>query len=88
MATNRKSKRKPRKRARRRSFKNISELSKLDTHYLVLHEMYKAAKRNGFSDEMAFWLITEPGAHGMPDWAFPIDQKTIIPKIDPDEDDD
>jgi hypothetical protein len=37
---------------------------------------------------MAFWLITEPGAHGMPDWAFPIDQKTIIPKIDPDEDDD
>ena len=49
--------------------------------------MYRAAKAAGFSSEVAFWLITEPGA-SMPDWVNPTKPHEIIPRIDPTDDED
>ena len=83
---------KPNKAAKRkrRTPRKAETLNKLENHYITLNEMYKAAKAAGFSSDVAFWLITEPGA-SMPDWINPTTKPTeIIPRIDPtdDEDDD
>lgn len=51
--------------------------------------MYRAAKAAGFSSDVAFWLITEPGASMLPDWINPTTKPNeIIPRIDPTEDED
>ena len=81
---------KPRKapQRRRRAPRKAEALSKLENHYITLNEIFLAAKAAGFSHDVAFWLITEPGA-SMPDWINPSNQPTeIIPRIDPTEDED
>jgi hypothetical protein len=81
---------KPRKapQRRRRAPRKAEALSKLENHYITLNEIFLAAKAAGFSHDVAFWLITEPGA-SMPDWINPGNQPTeIIPRIDPTEDED
>ena len=66
--------------------KSPEPLSKLDTHFIALHEAFTAAKRAGFTKEMAFWIMQEPNA--LPDWISNDKPDAIIPRIDPDEDDD
>ena len=81
---------KPRKvtKRKRRTPGKADALNKLENHYITLNEMFKAAKAAGFSHDVAFWLITEPGA-SMPDWINPGNQPTeIIPRIDPTDDED
>jgi hypothetical protein len=86
MATNRKPKKTTKKKTVRRTRPRKSEqLNKLETHYITLNEIYKAAIAGGFSREVAYWLITEPG-ESMPDWVIPKTTQ-IIPTADPYEDD-
>jgi len=59
--TNKRTKRK------RRAPRKAEQLNKLETHYVTLNEMYRAAKAAGFTNEVAYWLITEPGT-SIPDW--------------------
>lgn len=84
MAT-RKAKKAPKR--RRRTPRKAEQLNRLETHYVTLNEMFRAAKSAGFSSEVAFWLITEPGA-SIPDWINPTKPNEIIPRIDPTEDED
>ena len=70
----------------RRVVRQTRELTKMDTHFITLHEAFTAAKRAGFSNEMAFWIMQEPNA--LPDWISNTEPDAIIPRIDPDEDDD
>lgn len=92
MATNKKPKKTTKKKVvRRRSTRKISPqkaetLNALEMHYVTLNEVYKAAVAGGFTKEVAFWLITEPG-ESMPDWAMPKKPDRIIPTADPYEDD-
>lgn len=81
MATSRKT-----KHTKRRVRKISEPLSKLDQHYIALHQCYKAAINAGFTSETAFWMMTD--ARTLPDWVAGKDG--IIPVIDPydDEDDD
>ena len=81
-------KKKSRKMVRRRRVRKKSDLplTKLDMHYIALREIYLAATRAGFSAEQAFWLLTE--TRSMPDWISAPDKNTIIPFIDPTEEDD
>lgn len=85
-------KKKGRKMVRRRRVRKKSDLplTKLDMHYIALKECFIAARKAGFTPEQAFWLITEPSSTGLPDWISSDKKDTIIPKIDPtdDEDDD
>jgi len=74
------------KKINRRVVRQTRELTKLDTHFITLHEAFTAAKRAGFSKEMAFWIMQEPNA--LPDWISNDKPDAIIPRIDPDEDDD
>lgn len=78
---------KQRKKRRYRRLKSINDLSKLDIHMLALHEAYMAARRAGFSAEVAYWLITSPGEYGLPDWIQSDKKDAIIPRIDETEDD-
>ena len=75
-----------RKKINRRVVRQTRELTKIDTHFICLHEAFTAAKRAGFSNEMAFWIMQEPNA--LPDWISNTEPDAIIPRIDPDEDDD
>ena len=70
----------------RRVVRQTRELTKMDTHFITLHEAFLAAKRAGFSNEMAFWIMQEPNA--LPDWISNTEPDAIIPRIDPDQDDD
>lgn len=83
-------KRKRRKVNKRRRVNKKSDLpfTKIDQHYIALRECFLAARRAGFTPEQAFWLLTE--SRSMPDWISAPDKDTIIPAIDPtdDEDDD
>ena len=73
---------------RRRAPRKAEALNKLENHYITLNEIFLAAKAAGFSHDVAFWLITEPGA-SMPDWINPGNNPTeISPRIDPTEDED
>ena len=75
-----------RKKINRRVVRQTRELTKIDTHFIALHEAFKAAKRAGFSNEMAFWSMQEPNA--LPDWISNTEPDAKIPRIDPDQDDD
>jgi len=88
MAQNRKPKKTTKKRTvRKRRPRKVEQLSKLETHYVTLNEMYKAAIAAGFNKEVAFWLITEPGV-SVPDWIIPNKPNEVIPRIDQDDDED
>ena len=68
----------------RRVVRQTADPSKIDAHYIALHECYKAARKAGFTPEHAFWLMTEHKT--FPDWV--VGDGGIIPSIDPTEDDD
>jgi hypothetical protein len=60
-------------------------LSKLDQWYIAKHEMFRAARKAGFSESVALYLMDSP--ESMPDWI--VGDKGIIPIIPtPDEDED
>jgi hypothetical protein len=75
------------RRRKRRTPRKADVLTKLENHYITLNEMYRAALAAGFSSEVAFWLITEPGG-SLPDWVNPTKPHEIIPRIDPTDDED
>jgi hypothetical protein len=79
-------KRTPRKKVNRRVVRQTPEpLSKLDQFYIAKHEMFKAARKAGFNESCALYLMDNP--ESMPDWI--VGDKGIIPTIPtPDEDDD
>ena len=79
-------KRTTRKKVNRRRVRHTPEpLSKLDQWYIAKHEMFKAARKAGFSESVALYLMDNP--ESMPDWI--VGDKGIIPTIPtPDEDDD
>ena len=80
--------RKPSKRKkinRRRVCHSPDPLSKLEVFYIAKHEMFKAARKAGFSESVALYLMDSPSS--MPDWV--VGDQGIIPTIPtPDEDDD
>jgi hypothetical protein len=51
-----------------------------------MNEVYKAARKAGYTNEMAFWIMQEPNA--LPDWISNDKPDAIIPRIDPDDSDD
>jgi hypothetical protein len=60
-------------------------LTKLEVFYIAKHEIFKAAKKAGFTESVALYLMDNP--ESMPDWI--VGDKGIIPTIPtPDEDDD
>jgi hypothetical protein len=60
-------------------------LTKLEVFYIAKHEIFKAAKKAGFTESVALYLMDNP--ESMPDWI--VGDKGIIPSIPtPDEDDD
>ena len=75
-----------RKKINRRVVRHTPEpLTKLDQWYIVKHEMFRAARKAGFSESVALYLMDSP--ESMPDWI--VGDKGIIPTIPtPDEDDD
>jgi len=77
--------RKRRKINRRRVRKSPDPLSKLEVFYIAKHEMFKAARKAGFSEAVALYLMDSP--ESMPDWV--VGDGGIIPFIPtPDEEDD
>jgi hypothetical protein len=74
-----------RKKINRRVVRQSPEpLSKLDQWYIAKHEMFRAARKAGFSESVALYLMDSP--ESMPDWI--VGDKGIIPSIPtPDEDD-
>jgi hypothetical protein len=78
-------KRTPRKKVNRRVVRHTPEpLTKLDQFYIAKHEIFKAARRAGFSESVALYLMD---SDRMPDWI--VGDGNIIPVIPtPDEDDD
>jgi hypothetical protein len=80
--------RKRKKINKRRVRKTPEPLSKLDVFMITKHEVYKAAKKAGFNNELAWFFMQEPNA--LPDWIANTKSDAIIPVIDPydDEDDD
>jgi hypothetical protein len=81
MATTRKRKKINRRRVR----KSPDPLTKLEVFYIAKHEMYRAARKAGFSESVALYLMDSP--ESMPDWV--VGEGGIIPTIPtPDEDND
>lgn len=81
MATTRKRKKINRRRVR----KTPEPLSKLEVFYICKHELYRAARKAGFSESVALYLMDSP--ESMPDWV--VGDKGIIPRIPtPDEEED
>ena len=77
--------RKRRKINRRRVRKSLDPLTKLDQWYICKHEMFRAARKAGFSESVALYLMDSP--ESMPDWI--VGDKGIIPRIPtPDEEED
>jgi hypothetical protein len=77
--------RKRRKIKRRRVRKTPDPLTKLDVFYICKHEIFKTARKAGFSESVALYLMDNP--ESMPDWI--VGDKGIIPVIPtPDEDED
>ena len=79
-------KRTKRKKVNRRVVRRTPDpLTKLEVFYIAKHEIFKAAKKAGFSESVALYLMDNP--ESMPDWI--VGDKGIIPIIPtPDEDDD
>jgi hypothetical protein len=76
---------KRRKINRRRVRKTPDVLTKLDQWYICKHEMFKAARKAGFSESVALYLMDSP--ESMPNWI--VGDGGIIPSIPtPEEDDD
>jgi hypothetical protein len=75
-----------RKKVNRRVVRHTPEpLSKLDQFYIAKHEMFRAARKAGFNESCALYLMDNP--ESMPDWI--VGDKGIIPTIPtPDEDED
>ena len=50
-----------RKRMRKRRVikKAMQPLTKMDQHYIALRECFMAARKAGFNEEQAFWLMTD-----------------------------
>jgi hypothetical protein len=70
---------------RRRVRKSPDPLTKLEVFYIAKHEMYKAARKAGFSEPVALYLMDSP--ESMPDWV--VGEGGIIPTIPtPDEEED
>jgi hypothetical protein len=70
---------------RRRVRRTPDPLTKLEVFYIAKHEIFKAAKKAGFSESVALYLMDNP--ESMPDWI--VGDQGIIPTIPtPDEDDD
>ena len=75
-------KRTTRKKVNRRRVRHTPEISKLDQWYIVKHEIFKTARKAGFSESVALYLMDSP--ESMPDWI--VGDKGIIPTIPtPDE---
>ena len=67
---------------RRRVRRTPDPLTKLEVFYIAKHEIFKAAKKAGFSESVALYLMDNP--ESMPDWI--VGDKGIIPTIPtPDE---
>ena len=64
--------------------KSPDPLSKLDQHYIAMNEIYKAARKAGFSESCSLYFVSDRAT--MPDWV--ICDGGIIPSIDPTEEDD
>ena len=65
--------------------KSPDPLSKLEVFYIAKHEMYRAARRAGFSESVALYLMDSSAS--MPDWV--VGEDGIIPTIPtPEEDED
>ena len=65
--------------------KSPDPLSKLEVFYIAKHEMFRAARKAGFSESVALYLMDSPSS--MPDWV--VGDNGIIPSIPtPDEDED
>ena len=65
--------------------KSPDPLSKLEVFYIAKHEMYRSARRAGFSESVALYLMDSPAS--MPDWV--VGEDGIIPTIPtPEEDED
>ena len=58
--------RKRKKINRRRVRKSPDPLNKLEVFYIAKHEMFKAARKAGFSESVALYLMDSP--ESMPDW--------------------
>jgi hypothetical protein len=77
--------RKRKKINRRRVRKSPDPLTKLEVFYIAKHEMYRAARKAGFSEPVALYLMDSP--ESMPDWV--VGEGGIIPTIPtPDEEED
>ena len=65
--------------------KSPDPLSKLEVFYIAKHEMFRAARKAGFSESVALYLMDNP--ESMPDWV--VGEDGIIPTIPtPDEEED
>lgn len=78
--------RKRKKVNRRKVRKSPDPLTKLEVYFVTMNEVYKAARKAGYTNEMAFWIMQEPNA--LPDWISNDKPDAIIPRIDPDDSDD
>ena len=78
--------RRKRKKINRRVVRKSPEpLTKLEVFYIAKHEMFRAARRAGFSESVALYLMDSPAS--MPDWV--VGEDGIIPSIPtPEEDED
>ena len=78
--------RRKRKKINRRVVRKSPEpLTKLEVFYIAKHEMFRAARRAGFSESVALYLMDSPAS--MPDWV--VGEDGIIPVIPtPEEDED
>jgi hypothetical protein len=78
--------RRKRKKINRRVVRKSPEpLTKLEVFYIAKHEMFRAARKAGFSESVALYLMDSPAS--MPDWV--VGEDGIIPVIPtPEEDED
>jgi hypothetical protein len=78
--------RRKRKKINRRVVRKSPEpLTKLEVFYIAKHEMFRAARKAGFSESVALYLMDSPAS--MPDWV--VGEDGIIPTIPtPEEDED
>jgi len=81
MANTRKKQTARKKVAKKRIVRKSPEpLTKLDVFYASLHECYKSARKAGFSEGVALWMMQD---RILPDWI--VGDGGIIPSIDPTE---
>ena len=72
------------RRSKERAAKRTKQPTKMDLHFIAMHEVTLSMKRAGFSDAaIQGWLIEQP----LPDWLAP-DQENPYFDEDEEEDDD